>query len=92
MVKQYAPIFPYGAIIIYLGKNLWFDTTANSLLQQWYIYLLLTHYRNTAFRCTKDIYTEPQKKCHTKKYNSHSSLHLYNEIVCMCNDKILVQR
>ena len=37
------------------------------------------------------IYTEPQKKRRTKKKNPFS-LHLYNEIVYMCNDKILVQR
>ena len=37
------------------------------------------------------VYTELQKKCCTKKYNSQFSLHLYNEIVHMCNDKILVQ-
>ena len=40
----------------------------------------------------KALYNEPQKKRHTKKYNSQFSLHLYNEIVYMCNDKILVQR
>ena len=40
-------------------------------------------------------YTEPQKKRHTKKYNSQfslPSLPVYNEIVYMSNDKILVQR
>ena len=38
------------------------------------------------------IHTEPQKKRRTKQYNSQFSLHLYNEIVDMCKDKILVQR
>ena len=41
-------------------------------------------------------YTELQKNrrthTHKKKNNSQFSLHLYNEIVYMCNDKILVQR
>ena len=37
-------------------------------------------------------YTELQKKRHTKEYKSQFSLHLCNEIVYMCNDKILVQR
>ena len=37
-------------------------------------------------------YTEPQKKRRTKKYYSQFSLHLYNEFVYICNDKILVQR
>ena len=41
--------------------------------------------------CRAYIYTEPQNKSCTKKYNSQF-LHLYNEIVYMCNDKILVQR
>ena len=36
------------------------------------------------------MYNELQKKCRTKKYNSQFSLHLYNEIVYKCNDKILV--
>ena len=40
----------------------------------------------------RSYYTEPQKKRRTKKYYSQFSLHLYNEIVHMCNDKILVQR
>ena len=39
-----------------------------------------------------DKYTEPQKKRRTKKYNSQFFFHLNNEIVYMCNDKILVQR
>ena len=39
-----------------------------------------------------DIYTEQQKKPGTEKYNSQFSLHLFKEIVYMCNDKILVQQ
>ena len=49
---------------------------------------MLPNYRFNVFL----KYTEPQKKRHTKKYNSQFSLHLYNEIVYMCTDKILVQR
>ena len=40
----------------------------------------------------KNEYTELRKKHRTKKYNSQFSLHLYNEIVYIYNDKILVQR
>ena len=36
------------------------------------------------------VYWTAKETSH-KKYNSQLSLHLYNEIVYMCNDKILVQ-
>ena len=38
------------------------------------------------------IYTEPQKKRRPKQVQFSVLLYLYNEIVYMCNDKILVQR
>ena len=36
-------------------------------------------------------HTEPQKKHGPKKYDSQFSVYVYNEILYMCNDKILVQ-
>ena len=58
--------------------------------KKWVSITLIIYLLGQSISIATDMYWTAKETSH-KKYNSRFSLHLYNEIVNMCNDKIQVQ-